>query len=576
MGFANIKLSYAKTYTDSYSAAIYSGNVSFGYVSRFTTYDVKNNTKLYLYFELSDSQKYILDKYWTSCKIRWNMSCGYDKYTVDNSKYNYIGHDNSNSIKTSIYSNGVYADFSGDVYSNSYTFAQDGYNDIFVELLRDSGIIAINLRALDDYVTYPSFYYRYYNAIISNIENISLDIEYEDIKSIIVPVYPIDVNVRKDKTSVFTWDVTRNHFRSSFTTISSKVIVTQGGSVSEYVAQSPNKYAEIPADSFFTGSASYYIELKDSYGGTSVSETFNFEVVGTSEAPTIINVTQDSFPTVTWESVNQKAWRLVVRGSDGVVFDSKTVAGNAQSCKLNVMLNNGSYYAEVRILNKYGYYSDWGTYGFTLEPEAPNAPTNIIISARTDFGVSVDCEAPAGAGVLYVVRRQHSSDAAIVVGEYYEGFVDYTIPINTPFEYTVRNYVSGYADGEWIDGTVNASGIVLRDGRDIKKFVNLWKVEDGEFNLISNDTRSVALVNCVGRTYPVKEISEWIFATRTVDVFVPFDVYGNLLDMATNSNVVYLQNKGEFIPCNLEIEDGGEHIEKGRITKITLTRIDEV
>lgn len=472
----------------------------------------------------------------------------------------------------------IYGQYSGAVIDASGATMSIAYHDENVE-----GMLSDSRRwvymSLTPAATYRdnNKYLETYRYVIKGIENSYLEIDCEPIGYDVIPVFPVNISINPTKDNNFAYQIRPSeHMRDSFIVESSKLTIHQNGNDYAYDMSVGETFVTVPANVLSVGPATYDISVNNSYGIPNTSGIVKFWAVGSSEAPTITGVTQDAFPVISWNSTNQKAWQLIVRGENGIVFDSGMRAGNEQSYKLTNMLINGAYYAEVRNLNVYGYYTDWGTYGFVMNTTAPGEPTNIIVSVTNDYGVAVNCEAPADAGTLYVVRRPSGTDKSIIIGEYFNGFVDYTIPINTTYEYTVRNYNVGYADGEWIDATVNASGIIIRDGRNIEEYINLWKVGSGEFNLISNNIREKSLLQCVGRTYPVKESSEWIESTRVVEVFVPYEVYEKLRDMATNSKVVYLQNRGEFLTCDMEISDQGEYIAKGRITQILLTRIDEV
>lgn len=472
----------------------------------------------------------------------------------------------------------IYGQYSGAVIDASGATMSIAYHDENVE-----GMLSDSRRwvymSLTPAATYRdnNKYLETYRYVIKGIENSYLEIDCEPIGYDVIPVFPVNISINPTKDNNFAYQIRPSeHMRDSFIVESSRLTIHQNGNDYAYDMSVGETFVTVPANVLSVGPATYDISVNNSYEIPNTSGIVKFWAVGSSEAPTITGVTQDAFPVISWNSNNQKAWQLIVRGENGIVFDSGMRAGNEQSYKLTNMLVNGAYYAEVRNLNVYGYYTDWGTYGFVMNTTAPGEPTNIIVSVTNDYGAAVNCEAPADAGTLYVVRRPSGTDKSIIIGEYFNGFVDYTIPINTTYEYTVRNYNVGYADGEWIDATVNASGIIIRDGRNIEEYINLWKVGNGEFNLISNNIREKSLLQCVGRTYPVKESSEWIESTRVVEVFVPYEVYEKLRDMATNSKVVYLQNRGEFLTCDMEISDQGEYITKGRITQILLTRIDEV
>lgn len=526
----------------------------------------------------------IFKKYWNKITIKGYKQFSAQLCRVRSGIKTYTNEDSA--ITGSYTADTIFGSFS-DIIQNSIDknglVLSEKYNDSNVDSKRSTIeandyelVVRVTTRYTTETESGTTIYYRH-RFTIGDIQNIYLEIDYDDFGFDVVPVFPVNISIKPSLDNNFAFQINNTgHSRNSFSVTDITLTINQNGNNYTYSLTESQTYQTITANTLVVGQATYEIVSNNTYNEPNTSGIIHFTCVGPSEAPTVTGVTQDSFPVISWISSNQRAWQLIVRGDDGIVFDSGMRAGNEQSYKLTNMLVNGAYYAEVRILNVYGYYTDWGTYGFVMNTTAPGEPTNIIVSVTNNYGVAVNCEAPADAGTLYVVRRPSGTDKSIIIGEYFNGFVDYTIPINATYEYTVRNYNVGYADGEWIDATVNASGIIIRDGRNIEEYINLWKVENGEFNLISNNIREKSLLQCVGRTYPVKESSEWIESTRVVEVFVPYEVYEKLRDMATNSKVVYLQNRGEFLTCDMEISDQGEYIAKGRITQILLTRIDEV
>ena len=209
-----------------------------------------------------------------------------------------------------------------------------------------------------------------------------------------------------------------------------------------------------------------------------------------------------------------------------------------------------------------------------MNPTKPDAPEGIIVSARTDFGVSVSCSDMETTGKLLAVRRKDEDSEPVVLGEYNGTFVDYLIGLNDYHQYTIRNYVQGYADGEWIDGVVLASGVVIRNADDYSDFVKVWMSEDAISNYRINEERSDVLVQCIGRKFPVAERGEWITSTRSFNGFVTDKDFQKLVDMKLNSNHVLLQSNGEYFPCYMEFSDDGKYITDGRLLSFLMTRID--
>lgn len=527
-----------------------------------------------LYFNAPDSS--IINKKWSSPSLK-NVSGILNQEMHSITGYKPINRETSYELESLVSVQGV---INYTISSLPHFYATTGGNDLSLALIDDSRVdssgqyFGNQIRVLIRRPVIPASYQDFYGTQFEISENSVLRIACTDITYNISPVYPLNVNVKSSSRFNITWNLTQSTPRESLYPVRSSVEVEQNGEIKTFEQPSGDNYVSIPENTFTVGTAKYKIHVFDSYGQENISEEALFDVTGASSAPTIINVTQDSFPTIEWTSPNQIAWQLMIKQGDNVIYDSGTVTGSNQSFKLDKMLSNGPYAVLVKALNSYGYYSDWGSYGVELNPSAPEAPTSILTSVTDDFGVAIDCEAPQGTGTLYVVRRKPNEEAVEVIGEYSNGFVDYSIPLNTTYEYTVRNYISGYADGEWLDATVNAPGIVIRDPSNIKKFINLWKIKDGEFNVTEYDQRQSSLVKCVGRVYPVKELSEWIVSSRSINAFVPCEDYSRLKDMAIDCKFVYLQSSTEYIPCDMELNEDDIYLNSGKFVNITFTRID--
>lgn len=418
-------------------------------------------------------------------------------------------------------------------------------------------------------------YYDYPGVRIENIQNTVAQVEAYNVSTTIIPVSPIDVAIKKTDPNVFSFGASINRASSLHYIASTKLRITVEGNVHEYTESGTSRSFTVPANDLELGDAVYRIYTYDNNNVASASKEVALIVVGESSAPTITEVTQNAFPTVKWVAAVQDAWQMVVKDADSVLYDSGMVSGTDKQFTLPIMLDDGAYSIEMRILNRYGFYTDWSAYGLALETAKPNAPESIFVSVTNNYGVTIDCEAPADAGTLYVVRRESGSNTAEIIGEYIPGFTDYQIPINKTYEYTIRNYVEGFADGEWIDATIIAKGIVIRDGDDISRAVNVWKVAEGEFELLESNVRDRELVKCVGREFPVAEISEWITSTRSVNVYVDYLAYKDIKNISLNSKKVYLQSSDEYIPCILNIEDTGVYMNSGKFISLVFTRISE-
>lgn len=394
------------------------------------------------------------------------------------------------------------------------------------------------------------------------------------------PVYPVNVYTRNDKDLIVDWDFSNNINRSSTYLYQTSNVVTitdkNGDSIETGITGSTDSQVTFDAEDLADlaiGECTVHVVVTSNYDTTGEA-TFTFELVGQSSAPDITSITQDSYPTISWDSTDQISWEMIISNSQGVVYKSGMMIGDDQSFTVPILLEDGGYSVELRYVNSYGLLTAWGSAFVDLQPTKPDAPEGIIVSARTDYGVSVSCSDMVTTGKLLVVRRKDENSTPVVLGEYNGTFVDYLIGLNDYHQYTIRNYVQGYADGEWIDGVVLADGEVVRDADDYSKFIHVWKTDEAVPNYAISEDKSDVLVQCIGRKYPVAELGEWVTSTRRFSGHVSDVDLKKLRNMKLNSSHVLLQGNEEYMPCYMEFSDAGQYIDGGRMINFNMTRID--
>lgn len=421
-------------------------------------------------------------------------------------------------------------------------------------------------------------YYTNTYVEFSNIEDIYISLFIEDIDIYVQPNYPLDVYVRKDRNSVITWDVFNSANRSSDYLYPVESIITINdsyGHTANFTITGTDKYKDISVsdwNALSVGKCTGTIQVNTNYDRIGIAE-FAFDLIGQSDAPDIISVTQNSYPTISWNCDNQISWELIIKQDNKIVYQTGMKAGSDKEYTLPKLLNNGNYSIEMRALNNYGIYTGWSSYSLILNPPAPESPNNVIVSANTKFGITVECEPIETEGKLLVVRRK-SGEAEEVIGEYTKDFLDCWVSLNEPYEYTIRHYLQGYADGDWIDGIVKANGVVIRDSNDYLNFVHVWMSDESDDTYRITEERSDALVQCVGRTYPVAEFGEWLTSIRTFSGYVSEEDFIKLLKIKDEGLSVLIQSDKEVMPCYMELSDAGKHVKGGRMIDFKMTRID--
>lgn len=196
-----------------------------------------------------------------------------------------------------------------------------------------------------------------------------------------------------------------------------------------------------------------------------------------------------------------------------------------------------------------------------------------FFSATNKYGVSVNSNIPEGV-TPYVVRRE-KGDKPVILGKYIDGFTDYTVKLNKAYEYSVRTYNVGFTDNDYTTVIVDAKGVVIRDCRDKENFVNIF-MDSTYFDYKRNDSIASSLIKCLGRPYPIKEKGEWITTTRNIKGYVSNNDYNKLVDMALNSEKVYLQTDNDFMTCSIEVNYESKYFAgDGLFVSVNLTRIED-
>ena len=411
-----------------------------------------------------------------------------------------------------------------------------------------------------------------------NTDSFVLEILLTDIDINVDPTYPVNVYARKDRDLTVAWETSNSDNRSEdylWVTESTITITDSEDNTVTYTIEGNDSYHVFDTSDISdlaVGECTVHVETTTNYGWIGEA-TWTFDLTGETNAPEITSVTQNSYPTVTWTASSQIAWELQISNNNGIVYKTGMVPDNARSFTVPQLLEDGQYSLEMRCTNAYGIITAWSSYFLKLAPTKPDAPEGIIVSARNDFGISINCNDIETTGKLLAVRRKNSDSVPEVLGEYNGSFVDYLIGLDDPHEYTIRNYVEGYADGDWIDGVLAYSGVVIRDADNYSNFVHVWMSEDKTINYINDDDRSNILTQCVGRKFPISELGEWLTVERSFTGYVSKEGFKQLQKMKLNSTHVLLQSKEEYFPCYMQTADQGEYND-GRIVTFKMTRID--
>ena len=544
----------------------------------------------------SSLKKYISNKY---DKFVWkpngsvtytNTTTSPPEETYDNEKKAYNYFEPIKFVEPSAW----YQDQSWGTIQDNYPGEVDPSETGMVFQIPRADVLALQFSSDDYFVIQANPYYQYskfdletnqyytediWTRLIEwNTDSFVLEILLTDIDINVNPTYPVNVYARKDRDLTVAWETSNSDNRSEdylWVTESTITITDSEDNTVTYIIEGNDSYHVFDTSDIsdlIVGECTVHVETTTNYGWVGEA-TWTFDLTGETNAPEITSVTQNSYPTVTWTASSQIAWELQISNSNGIVYKTGMVPDNARSFTVPQLLEDGQYSLEMRCTNAYGIITAWSSYFLELAPTKPDAPEGIIVSARNDFGISINCNDIETTGKLLAVRRKNSDSVPEVLGEYNGSFVDYLIGLDDPHEYTIRNYVEGYADGDWIDGVLAYSGVVIRDADNYSNFVHVWMSEDKTINYINDDDRSNILTQCVGRKFPISELGEWLTVERSFTGYVSKEGFKQLQKMKLNSTHVLLQSKEEYFPCYMQTADQGEYND-GRIVTFKMTRID--
>lgn len=219
-------------------------------------------------------------------------------------------------------------------------------------------------------------------------------------------------------------------------------------------------------------------------------------VVNASPAPAV-SVEQTPRPLISWQSDGQQGYQIRIPGA----WESGSVYGTATSRKLPVILPDGEYTVEVRVVNEYGLWSEWGSAPLTVE-NVPGAAITLTVSADGDISLSWST---AGSYERYLVERDGEALAVCVSTNY----ADLT-SVGT-HSYRVLGIQSG-SDDYGISNTETATLEVevnsitdMETGERLDMPYSTTQIQEERIRL----ERSMTLSHFTGADWPTAEISRY-------------------------------------------------------------------
>lgn len=391
--------------------------------------------------------------------------------------------------------------------------------------------------------------------------------------------YPSEITINNSNVIIFTWNIYEEIMRGqkSYRLMYSKDKGLRWTTITETTG---NQFKEFPADTFPAGLIVWKIQVTDIDDNISEWKQTTFTAIGQTSAPKITNVTNSTSPTVTWAAESQDCYELNLRDSNNVlIYQSQLQIGkDVRSFKFPVMLDNGFYSVEIRVLNEFGVYTEWSSYSFRINLNPPAPPVDVFVYLESDYSVAIDGEGAPGI-TTYIVRRDEATGEVKILAPFIGNTVrDYTAALGKNYSYTLRSYGSGdtggYADGEWTSINIPLDNhVIIHDNNNKERFVDLFKNNNGVWNISRKDAYSKTFRFTIGRAFPVVERTEWNTSVRTLNVWVS-DEEVELLHSMHNSDVYYRGANESFL-ADMTITPGERYVGGGRFITIQLTRIEE-
>lgn len=225
------------------------------------------------------------------------------------------------------------------------------------------------------------------------------------------------------------------------------------------------------------------------------SEPVSVLVVAAPAAPSV-STTQTPRPLVSWQSSGQQGYQVRIPGA----YDSGSIYGVEKAYKLPVILPDGEYAVEVRIVNEYGLWSEWSSATLTV---ANVAGTAVTLNAFADGHIYLSWSTE-GAYTRYLVERD-GDPAAVVTGQQYTdyravGVHSYRVLglQDGSDDYTPSNTVA-------VDLTVEVNSITdLATGKTLKLPYSTTQIREEQITI----SREVTFTHFAGAAYPSAEIGE--------------------------------------------------------------------
>jgi len=423
--------------------------------------------------------------------------------------------------------------------------------------------------------------YRKYKSVSKS--SIKLSYRYRFPDEMVELTYPKgNISVNSSAESILSWDYSSEESSFGFVPTQQSYKISWNGGTGHYgtFEGTTAHYHTVPADIFPAGETiRWSVRTVSSTAQATTSSYAYFIAAGSTGAPVISSVTTDTAkPVVTWTVSSQDCYQVQFYRDDELLHDSGLVSGSSvRTYTYPGVLPNGTYYVKVRVINTYGYYTDYTSRAFILSYTEPTAPEYVNAPVNADYAVEISGDIPTGTTVT-VLRTDEDGSNAINLGSFSGTPIkDYSGELNKAYHYSLMALDSNskLAVSETATARIKADGCIIHDTRDYANYYHINITDDEKFDITRADNQSKTFAQVIGRRYPIKEQMDYIISTRQFTCFVYDDDYNGLMDLMLSGTSVYFRTTGEAFYADLTVSDRGSYVSGGRLVTIQLTRLSE-
>lgn len=408
------------------------------------------------------------------------------------------------------------------------------------------------------------------NVATSPIETVTVGIV-----PLVAISYPNNINIRNGNIQIFTWEMSESiatgqkSFEIQYKAESDAAWTTVIDNVSD-------QYCEFPENTFKTDDYVWKLKVTNNDDISTDYVTSSFHSIGSTDAPNIVNITNSSIPTITWEIGSQDTFELEIFANEERIYSSGVEVGaGIRSFTPNIMLEDGNYIVKMRAMNEFGYFTQWSDYSFVLKPPKPQE-VECIAYANEYHGVNIELGL-GNPSRLYVIKRKRGETEWNILGKLVAGetYTDNTIMTDVKYEYALRNYEpnAGFTDSNIVSMIINHKGSLIYKGNE---FVELYETEDEQFDITHTPSKTYSYSYTIGRKYPIRESSEWMSHNTTLSCFVKFEEYKKLEEFYESNEDLWFKGDNFSFKCSIDsIQIKETLFGKGYSLGISLSRTDE-